>query len=43
MKIKSIKIKNFIGIKEFNYNPSGKLNILKGKTGRWKIFRIRSN
>ena len=36
MKIKSIKIKNFIGIKEFNYNPSGKLNILKGKTGGGK-------
>lgn len=36
MKIKSIKIKNFIGIKEFNYNPSGKLNIFKGKTGGGK-------
>ncbi len=36
MKIKSIKIKNFIGIKEFNYNPNPKLNILKGKTGGGK-------
>jgi exonuclease SbcC len=36
MKIKNIKIKNFIGVKEFNYDADPKLNILKGKTGSGK-------
>lgn len=35
MKIKAIKINNFLGIDEFNYNP-GKLNIFEGPKGSGK-------
>jgi len=35
MKIKSIKISNFLGVDEFNYNPSG-LTILEGVKGSGK-------
>ncbi len=36
MKIKTIKINNFIGIKEFAYNPDPNLNIFVGNTGSGK-------
>ena len=36
IKIKTIVIKNFIGIKEKRFNPDPKLNILKGRTGGGK-------
>lgn len=40
MKIKALKIKDFLGIEEFNYNPDPKLNILIGPTGSGKTSVI---
>lgn len=40
MKIKAIKIKDFLGIEEFNYNPYPQINILQGPTGSGKTTVI---
>ncbi len=40
MKIKALKIKDFLGIEEFNYNPDPMLNILIGPTGSGKTSVI---